>query len=225
LLRWIQYETPAWRKGLSDLAKKLGLHVPFLSAENVELYRAESAIMGFRCLGSDAEGAIPELLELTRAKYSMTQVRAGRALGSIGGESVPALLSMLTNRPALQGNDVAPLYWGWQCLGSDAILGVPVLVDQLKCTNGMVAGTSATLLGIGHVDGDVVVPALTNAVSRRDPWVRICALQGLCAFVEYEDVVTPVLVRALSDSDPNVRAFATNELRSFARPMVGGSGK
>jgi HEAT repeat protein len=170
-------------------------------------------------LGSDGRGAIPELLALTQAKRYRTQGLAGKALAVMGPEGVGALLSMVTNQPA-QGLDLNGLFWCWRALGDDANRWVPVLLEQLRSTNGYAAGTSAVLLGLGHVQPEIVLPALSNAVYASDAEARRGALHGLGEFGVQARPVTPCLVRALGDPDPNVRVEATNALQRIAPEVL-----
>jgi hypothetical protein len=223
LLQWIQYETPAWRKVIAEVGRRSYIPV-FGSDATVEFERGENAVWCFEMLGADGRGAIPELLALTQAKRYRTKILAGKALAVMGADGVGALLGTVTNQPVPQDLDLNGLFWCWRTLGEDANRWVPVLLEQLKSTNGFAAGTSAVLLGLGHVQPEIVVPALSNAVYADDAWVRRAALNGLGEFGVQARPVAGLLVNALEDSDPNVRSQATNTLRRIAPEMLGKTG-
>jgi hypothetical protein len=198
------------------------LNVPVLRGDaTVEFGRGESAVWGCEMLGAEGKRAVPELLAVTRAKRWRTQILAGRALGVMGAEGVPALLSLVTNR-------AVPLFvpmQSWQCLGTNAVLTVPFLVEQVRNTNRQVAVTSLQLLGVSHVQPEVVVPALSNAALSSDRIVRLNALSGLGAFGQDARAVTPMLVECLGDSDSAARVAATNALRRIAPEVLRSGGK
>jgi hypothetical protein len=108
LVKWISYDTPAWRKKLlvrltalpGGLAKKRTTRRLFWD-DRRQLLKSLS-VTGFRCLGPAAAPAVPELsgqLNLNVRHDDMSVLWLMTALSYIGKEGLAPLLTALTNQP------------------------------------------------------------------------------------------------------------------------------
>jgi hypothetical protein len=100
LIRWIAWEPRLWRIKLDQAIDKL-LRRPARSwvADEKHL-RGIHAAAAFQAVGAEAVVAIPALCRLMNDPNArLGAVRAATALGGIGKEGLPPLISALTNRP------------------------------------------------------------------------------------------------------------------------------
>jgi len=112
LLKWLRYEPPPWKSTLSaELNERFNLSLQ-LGDEKKRL-RAGAATVAFRVLGSQADGAVPELTRLlndpnvarpTSWRVTLdrhaTPYRAALILAGLGQAGLPALQTLLTNQQA-----------------------------------------------------------------------------------------------------------------------------
>ncbi len=102
LLKWIRYETPAWRKTFYGIANPVlrRLNAAWvLWDKRVRL--AEHAAWVFDVLGPDGQGAIPKLTQLLDGSSSLDcEQRAITALLKIGEEGRGPVLAVITNNQA-----------------------------------------------------------------------------------------------------------------------------
>lgn len=99
LLRWIRYETPPWHRHADEM---LPLDLGNSRLARVTLhrsyYRALAAPLGFRLLGTNAVGAIPELSSMTLDQsHPETARRAIEVLSYLGPQGFQALAAVLAN--------------------------------------------------------------------------------------------------------------------------------
>jgi HEAT repeat protein len=187
--------------------------------EDRNAIRAWGALESLRALGSEAAGAIPELVRLLGSTNESVCVKAANALGAIGTKSIPVFLDLLTNQAFSGRMREIALGNGWRSLGTNSRTAVPVLIDHLRDGDGEVARSSAWLLGTGGVEPKTAVPALVDALSRTNSSVRWSAVWALRRFRPYVNVA-PYLVGSLSDPDPSIRETATNLLRQIAPEVL-----
>lgn len=89
LLAWTRYEAPAWHSNISralprGVALRAGNSRPARSTVYRNVHRAQAAQMGFRLLGTNAAGAIPELTKISQnSTHPQTAARAVRILQSL----------------------------------------------------------------------------------------------------------------------------------------------
>jgi len=182
LLKWIQYERPAWKKALNRITGgRLGKYDLLL--EHKDETRAEQAEEAFRALGPEAcAAAIPELLRLMND--SNRSWGAGRAMfaltrmGTNARPALPALITLLTNR-----NDSAACF-AINALGYlkfEPQLVVPALTNCLLSSNLWTRSFAAEALGQFGGDARSAVPALIRALGDSDARVQRCASNSLWA--------------------------------------------
>lgn len=208
LLKWIRYKPPQWRE-------KVGRILP-----DMNVHRALGAWMGFRALGPQAAGAIPELGRLLNdPAYAYLHTDIVYVLPHLGKDAFPLLLETLTN---LQDPDraVAALMIGnMHKLGTNCVPAVPVLLQYLSDSNDYVAECSARALGWLELEPDEVVPGLTNSLRDSRVRLRASAAHALGRFGGRGRGAVPGLMEALSDPAWAVRMEATNALRLIAPQM------
>src|SRR5207244_666453 len=91
LVRWVQYERPAWKTNVYLLLRKL-LRKPSIGVgDDRETIRAEACVVGFRALGSEAKAAIEELSHIMNDAKSPQRPaeRAAFALAALGDDALP----------------------------------------------------------------------------------------------------------------------------------------
>jgi hypothetical protein len=221
LVEWIQYRTPRWRNRVANELYQRRLH----SVANLFVKQADRATLStwaFSVLGPRASGAIPQLVPLLTNSDAETRVRAGSALGAIGTNSIPVLISAWTNR-TLQ-TDIGALNTAWITLGTNASPAVPVLIRLLGDKDEAIAATSAALLGINPIEPQLAVTALTSRIQGTNARVRFCAVYALGSFGPQAREAAPLLVRALDDNDASVRAATRDSLREIAPELLTNSG-
>lgn len=213
LLKWINYESGPWRNRVIRVAPRVTL---LYSREDL----ANASVGAFQIIGPGGQSALPGLAELMRCNSVIVASRALRSMEAIGEPSVPALLDVVTNRPAYNRDRRLCPFQGMDRLRQYAPSIVPVLTRSLRDQEPEVAVTAAAVLGaVGPEPG--VVNALTNILNAPHPDLRASAIFSLSRFGPDSIPVVPCLVRALSDPDPIVREAATNSLRTLGDSTMG----
>jgi hypothetical protein len=216
LVQWLQYR-PAWRDQIAEeLYRRRLPYVANLFAKPA--LRADLSAWAFSVLGPRASGALPQLAPLLTNANPAIRFLAGSALGGIGTNSLPVLLSAWTNR-TLQ-TDLGALRMAWSTLGTNASPAVPLLIQLLDDKDEGVAATSAALLGINPIEPQLAVPALTSRIPGTNARVRFCAVYALGNFGPQAREAAPLLLRALNDNDASVRAAARDSLREVAPEVL-----
>jgi hypothetical protein len=223
LVKWIGYESPAWRKKLTAATKGLDIRIWELLGDK-KAGRATYAVHAFAWLGPEGSSGIPDLLKLVRGTNSGVAMRAVVALSEIGLKAVPALLDALTNQPARGPFTVYWLDIAMAGLGTNGEVAVPAVLRCVGDKDGATAATAATWLGNLKVAAAEVVPALSESMASPDARVRNCATAALANFRGEARSAIPALVRALGDTDGGVRVAATNTLLEVAPELLRGSG-
>jgi hypothetical protein len=134
MLKWIDYEPPAWRRGVRKA-------LPAKLAENETLQdmiegepnrRAAAAMLGFGILGTNAQSVIPELEVMMRDKSAPN--RAGRAIFALSGlgiQALPSLTNALADPQQLYRNRlIFALGFNAPVSGTNAVL--PALMRALN---------------------------------------------------------------------------------------------
>jgi len=167
LVKWIQYEPPPSRRALKGVMLFFGYDFSLVGKNGA---RAERVIDAFRSLGSEACGAIPQLIRLMNdLDRPWGAERAARAIGRMGTNArgtVPTLITLLTNANA--GLAIAAL--GEVKLESQVV--VPALTNCLQSSNYVVRFSAAYALGRFGDEARSAVPALAQALGDSDRAVR-----------------------------------------------------
>ena len=140
LLKWVVHENPAWgRKGLNSLGQ---LVRPVNRAVSDRMLfgprfsegpsrQAWSAILAFGILGGEARTAVPELARLLNDPRQRS-INAAIALGKIGLDGLPPLLSLVANSTGSR-RAMAILEIGQ--MGTNARSAAPMLTPYLCSSN------------------------------------------------------------------------------------------
>lgn len=176
LVEWLQYKggpTPvrdAVYKGVQEFPVLKKIHgLEQWAWKDNKIVRSAGAVIAFRILGATGAPAIPELFRMASKNppgIELTpQHEAIEALTGIGETSLPALVSIATNR-AIQSCA------RWQAasdigrLGTNAAPAAPALLGLLEDEDLLVADGAAEALGEMGLEPRRVVPALTKAALR-----------------------------------------------------------
>jgi hypothetical protein len=215
LLNWIGGQPPTQRSRLLGHLRKLPLLSSVVPKEE-RTVSASDAAAGFCALGPQARGAIPKLTRiLDNSNYNYPGVAAS-ALGGIGKDAIPALLELVTNRPAHKSIPIPALESAWFALGTNGCLTEPVLLSHL--TDNVKPGVPVTcasllrMLGRMKIETKAAVPALCAAIESSNRVVRIVALNALPDFGDRARPAVPLLLKALTDPASDIRRNATNVL-------------
>jgi HEAT repeat protein len=200
------------------------------------------ALFGFCALGTNANPALPALMDLlVRRGDSHTAV----ALAYMSPEGVLALSQALTNRDMILRTKVpharftiflvlSQLAWVAQQtdtpperrarLELHARLAAPSLLQCVSDPDAViriVAAERSVRLG---VDRDKTMTVFTNCLTDPDPVIRKRAARDLSAFGPAATSAVPALVKALQDQEAFVRLAVTNALRKISPAAAGGAG-
>jgi HEAT repeat protein/beta-lactamase regulating signal transducer with metallopeptidase domain len=167
-------------------------------------------------IGSEAEKAVPELIEMLRGKAGQPYhgaLRPAEILGSIGAAAVPPLLEML-NDPERSVRIAAAQ--ALELAGPAAADAIPTLVKLLRSQEPTVELTRDQGVGyyakaLGKI-GPPALPVLSEMLGDADPRIRGWAALGLQAMGADAKPAIPGLTNALDDEDPEVVAFAAAAL-------------
>ncbi len=236
-LRDLQLWSSQWPAPLTDEAKKAVSHIgtnaiPFL-LQYMERgasagFVADGAIQAFRILGPSARSAIPELARLAtnqpesdlraQAHIQLPVIAFGSgplaALGGIGSDALPALLSILTNGIA-PGTRLGAIQ-AISGMGRNAGQAVPVLLPYVDDNNDMVASAAVGALGRTGPGNPAALAALERIAQGPRLQLRGNALEALSHF---GDQAAPTLVHALGDTNQGSASIAFHML-AFSAPAA-----
>jgi len=185
LMRWLQTRDSALKLKMMELAGKQSLiRFPFTTAN----LRVNRAIAAFRTLGTDAESAIPVLIDWIEGKGS----------GKMDFRTRMIAISTLRE------------------LGPAARHAIPTLIEALKDNDARGRANAAGALGTIGQDSSVVVPALVVSLSDPDSVVRGNSVGALIRFGEQAKAAVPALEITLHDTNANVRNLAMIALEKIA---------
>ena len=155
--------------------------------KNLPRHLNQAGAVGFIILGSDAQQAVPELMNIYEQTLPM--------------DPVDAMDSQLAVIQALVG------------IGPPAI---PPLLRWVGGSNEDENGCAIFVLSQIHAQPSTVVPLLVNALSHTNSVVRLRAAEGLGNFGLEAQQGVPALVQALSDPSHAVRREVTRALNKIA---------
>ncbi len=204
LLKWIAEKDP------SDLEGKRTCF---------DATHGDRAGMVFAILGETATPAIQQLTKLAmtlrdRERYD----RCISALASIGPDALPSFKTILT-----KGREGAR----WSALSYLPVFhsnAVVVLPEAIKCLAGKDEDLSWKAAGeLSHLDvpGNILVPALTNALTSAVAPSRARIIRCIFWIDQPAYAAVPSLRTALTDRNYQVRWEATNALRRIAPKVIG----
>jgi hypothetical protein len=216
LLHLIEYQTPPWRKKLNKVCNQY-VTLQWLETNEQERHGLHfSAAMAFQFVGPEGKRAIPDLAKHLKPSDWYCAFYAAYALGWLGPEALPPLLSCLTNQTTQTTQLRVASMAGIVNMGSNAAPALPFLIQCLSDPDKLVRANAAACVGELRLQPDLVVPALTNALRDQDNDVRWCACRGLSWLGKQALGAVPALEQMLTDPSRYVRDAATNALRKIA---------
>lgn len=221
LLDWIQYEPTPWRAKLAMLIARLShTSPPWPGPRTRREQLAWGADRAFCILGPQAVSALPELTRLMNDSSRLeTARRAAGSLRGLGTNSLPALLAVVDNpnHPCRTSAILALEIMG-RDVGPDVAPAVPHLIQCLGPANRAgVSGWAARALGEYTFAPQLVVPALTDCLTRPDRYLQITCAAALAHIGQPAAGALPALTNALADPDPEVSAAASNAIVTIAK--------
>jgi HEAT repeat protein len=212
LLKWMQYEQPAWKEGIEDFRNRHRL--TWITVDRAEL-RARGAHGVFEVLGPRGRAAAPELTRLLNQPVEkISSYRALYALSYLGADALNPLMSASTNA-SLRLRCQALTLLGK--LGTNARPAIPLLFECFQDKDWNVASAAAAGLGQMKFAPDTIVPFLTEALRGR---YREYAAMALRQFGEQSRPALPALLELCSDPEDLVRQEATNAIREIAPELL-----
>jgi hypothetical protein len=239
LLRWVQYDCPAWKKQLRWFIR---LTLPKRMADRgfvfrvcccaTEEMRAENAAAAFQFLGLEGKTAIPELTRVSRNHKALwASRRALRALMYVGDDAIPALVAELRDRAspnrliaagALGVIAASGTNGPWAAWSPDEALEAALHPEDF----GVMEETIVAWSRCG-VTPAVAVPALANSLRQARNVSRPAAVtfRAETALVLIDlgkaaSPAVPALLDLTADSEGRVRSAATNALRTIAPEVL-----
>jgi hypothetical protein len=209
--------------------------IPFLlkwmgaSSSSGSSFMDSGTIQAFRLLGPDARAAIPELARLaTNQPESILRAHEHEqrvvtlfgasplmALGAIGPDALPALISILKNASA-PGTRLGVIQ-AIGGMGTNAAPAVSILLPYLDDENEMVTSAVVSALGTTAPGKPEVLAALEKIALGSKHGLRASALEALSHFGEQ---AVPALIRALRESDSNGNASIAFHMLAFSVPTA-----
>jgi HEAT repeat protein len=159
-------------------------------------------------IGPPASAATPLLI--TRLKSFRIRLSAGKALGAMGPEAVPALIKALKDEDSVVRGYAARALGEIGPAAKDAI---PALARGLRDSGDFILGNVGEQMAsaLGQI-GTAAVPTLTEALKDRDWKVRWTAAFGLHSAGLEGKAAVPSLLVALQDDHDRVRLEAAYAL-------------
>jgi hypothetical protein len=233
LLKWIRYESPAWKHKLIDISKRLpqqlGDSFIFEPLRRNDLDHAahQQAILDcFHFLGSSAMPAVTELSRLAAdSKSSEVSGSAIAALAYVGKDALPELVGILTNKQATF-RYLAAFWIVWQAhQGTDVTCAVPALGKCVQDQDENVAVFAASALGGLQVEPTLALPYLIHGLKDSRINVRYLSATDLARLGPNATSAIPALVAVLGDPFLRVRKAATNALLKISPESLPKSGQ
>jgi HEAT repeat protein len=207
LLAWLRTEEPAWQPKWKELTDRLPEPI-----RPKKQFPVRYGVPGaFGALGAEARTALPELTKLAHdTNHLATAFLATWALGKIKLEDIWPLATVLTNGFTF----IKDAAWvGIRRQGTNAEVAIPFLVG---CFKAKPSERGAEVFGALALKPDLVVPALTDALSNRSDHVRLAAAQALGNYGPQARSAVPQLRRLLGDPFQPVARTARAALTKIA---------
>ena len=186
---------------------------------NLEPETNQPAAEAFQAMGAKAVPFLRRELRSGNLLREKRAVDAAHAIGPTAKELIPDILRV-ANAVAKSGRDSLSQSWAMAALGPESIGPLTSLFTNQNKWARIRAVSSFREV---PYNAEAAIPALLNALSDPEPYVRSEAAPALTHIHQQLDVVIPALVKNLSDSDENVRgltAFALGELGPDGKPAV-----
>lgn len=194
-----------------QMARQHRFHFHFLYSSQKINY----AISGLTILGSDAKGAIPDLVNLLKDGDGADGQMAAFVLSRIGPSAVPALEIALTNS---DGGVRLRAAEGLRTLGAPGEpWSVPQLLGALKDPDPVTRFYVAESLQQFPDQANVIVLALTNCLNDPESTVRVSIMRTLGSFGTNAVPAIPNLLKLAADTNEDISGAATEALEQIDR--------
>jgi HEAT repeat protein len=228
LIKWIDYEVPAWHWKFCDAFPRVAASPTFsrLVMGKKDFLRARAANLGFKILGDKAAPAVPKLTQMLATADTRTKSEAlGYALVCVGKDGLTALVTVVTN-PIVSSRArrlaSRSLDWRGNQLGTNGSWMVPILIRALD-QDDEVTQDIAFFLGNLKMMPELAVPALIQCLSSKRRETRMSAVASLGEFgkvgQEAKSGITALVFLTTSDVLQE-REVATNALREIAPELL-----
>jgi hypothetical protein len=215
VMELIQYESGPWREGMKEVLGD-GFRDRRLEAARF------ASMYWFGTVGPDARSAIPKLLQILQGQASSeVKRRAEWALGTIGDQAIPPLVSALTNSTCDVRLSIVRSLRAIGRPGTNASQSLSVLFDCLNDGDARIARQAAWTIGEWRLAPARSVPVLVRCLDSPDWRMRSSATYGLGEFGEVASPAVTNLLLLLTDPEADVRIAATNALYRIAPGELG----
>ena len=178
-------------------------------------YAATYALSSLWYIGSQAEAAIPALIEVLTDKNENVRAFAVNALGKMGSQAqaaVPALIVALEDENSIvRFNAAYALAW----ISPTTTEAVPILIEALNKRNFRTRREVVVALGQFNSEAKAIVPVLIKALTDENKDVRVSAANALGSIGVAAQAAIPDLREALHDPDSDVRSRADFALKKI----------
>jgi HEAT repeat protein len=223
LTRWLVYEPSKMELRVTDACeRRIPNPLRDILVDRHWKVRPDLAEYGLRLLGPEAKPAIPELVRaLADHKKPGAELRITRALRYIGEDSLPPLVTLLTNRANPKQLRVEAVHW----ICSTKIFNDFAVTNLVRCLQDRerdVAIQAALVLAESRLEPDVVIPFLTNAVHAvgLNEHERHDAVEYFNEYGQTARPALPTLIELMSDPSVLVRDSVTNALSNIAPEVL-----
>lgn len=228
LTKWLVYKPSKVQRTMIrmvDSAEKLPRKIAnslcdIIAGDRLWGVRADLAEYGFSLIGPEARPAIPDLVQALVRNQSQTYILTSLLRG-IGDESLPPLVTVLTNRANPKELRVESIRW----ILSTHIINEFAVSNLVKCLHDQerdVAVEAAFALAHERLEPDVIIPFLTNAVhttSSKD-LDRCAVAEHLNEYGRAARPALPTLIELMTDPSDHVRKSATNAIAHIAPELL-----
>jgi HEAT repeats len=181
LVRWIENEKPSiFARGVSAIGKQFSDN-PDWDLAYLNQHRAESAVMAFSALGSEARAVIPGMAQrMVTSNNDYRGSQAAKVLANIGVAALPELLAALTNENYVVRKRAA---FGLFCMAdTNSISATGALIQAIDDTDSSVMAYACLTLSRQKAAPGVVIPILSKMLTDEIPDRREIAEEALTQY-------------------------------------------
>lgn len=220
LTRWLIYRPSTIRLKLNETAGRLReklRHCPI--ADSPSYSRHALASEGFYLLGPDASSAVPGLIEYLVSNSGNDNILVFDALRSIGEESLPPLISLVTNVHNPKRLRLDALCWVLRTRAFSEF-AASNFVESVKSKDPELALSAAYTLSRETTAPELVLPILTG-YSRDTNWsTRAAVAKSMGEYGVKARSAVRFLIELLEDPQEEVRIEATNSVYYIDRTLL-----
>lgn len=228
LLKWIQCKSSfsGWRHKLGVVSDKLpGGQSDTPLADRLladpDWVKEAVGLAGFRMLGTNASGAVPDLLRLIEDRQSpaLTQ-KVLSTLFYVDDVGMPHLLAILQDPKDPLRAEVVSLFIFCDRLGTNSTLAARLLSECVRDKDTELAERAIESLGGLKCELDITVPALVNGLEDPRVEIRSSCAWSLSWLGPPAKASVPALVASLQDTNSHVSYCASIALYKIAPEVL-----